>query len=1748
MKKRSFKIKVTSFLLAMVLGITSIVAVPITASAVSTPASAESSYIPVWADPENTLTSADITQFNAGTKTTMVGAVGVFKTTTSDSGYYLFLPSSTDCNSLKIWYSEAYSSLKIDGTEIPNGQPTGALADANEGGVAKSHTFALTSTSGSTTSYNVTVLKSGDVGTVYIDTESGSISSLNVDDHTTSTTGTIMVVNPDGTIQYDGIMAKMSGRGNGTWDKSNVKNPYNVNLAVSTSLLGMPKAKKWVLLANAGDATLIKNQLTYDFSKYVGVKYQPTCKPVDLYVNQQYYGSYSLSEKVEIKSNRINVSDAYENLEIANGTTDATTGAIVPADLTGTSVKSVTSSGTTTIGLTDAFGCTVGNRNYSDSLTEPSDYTGGLLYELEISQRWMDENAGFCAYNRQGWVLKSCDYASKNMVNYSYDLLYAMGSAVYNGGTVPSKESTTTCNSASIIKSQITRSCTNPAPASQYQGKRWSDILDADSAVRYYWTQEYFKNMDSSTSSTYFYKESDAIDTKVYAGPVWDMDNALCYNENASRWGASYTSSDGWYTKVARIYRWRTNDSTMTYSSDSAAPLNFYAALASNCSDFWTQAESYWYSIIEPATQILLGNKVDPKGILHSTDYYVNTVAKSALMDAYRIKGTSSYDASGIISGINNWLTARNQWINNQIPQADISSATISEIPDQVCTGSAIEPNITITNNGATLTEGRDYTVEFSNNIQVSSVAKAVITGMGYYTGTKTVFFNIVQGNISQVKINPLAYADDTLKTTVITGTDDILTNYCTYQWYADGVEISGATESAYTIEQDKQGSVITVTVKGDGHNFSSTAVTSNECQIQSGVRPEGFSKTIASWDYDYTANADALVNGDTTGTTYFYNATSGENADTAILVASVDAADVANIKWSGSTDLYTNSKTSIGVDRAPIMGTSKTDLLGWGYYPYFDTTVSTVGYEAIKFSAKLGGTNKAPKNWNLQYSLDGVNYVDVPNTSYSITTNKALEDAFQEVSLPAECNDVENLHIRMVVNEDLAINGVNTIVNQLSGDAAVNNITIQGSSTDVVTELTDPLFSTTAQNGDLTAIFHNENVVITDTNGGADIFYTVNGGEEKQYNGPFNPFSSLQAKGEKATITAWARFEQIESGKVTFEVTNAGTAIGEFIFDTYSQNVSNGAVFSTGGIYGESSKMTAVADGSSQYVPLWNEANGAFNLSPDDGAKWSANSGFYFETSTAGYNNICFTAKAYTTARGPKSVKLQYSLNGNDWTDVTDNTALAMNAQLEQLYMTTELPSECANRAKLYIRIATVENLNASGEALHNNESKGNLYINNIVISGTDDATLKMPYTNKTTSYFGSGFIKYYSPDNVPMQYAVLDAKSNVIMSGTYPETGINISTYANFNAKTAGPYTVSVWAGDDDDKSLVNTKKYYYKGETVVKFNYNDSLNLFANYVSEDGLSVSNTSGANSGTLSMSPNGIDKTVLSYTNQYGVKASWASDNMFYSTKVLDNPEANGYWLIKTSTLGYTNTTINLEQISSNKGPRDWGIAYSTDGVSYTYVSNSNVRAISNDASPEPIETYNNLPLPEACDNQEELYIKVFINGGECVEGDELETLLKGNTGINGIEISGVANPENYTVTFKTVAYEDMNRTVGTTPVNANIYINGKAYATENGQLQFDILEGEAFTYYASVAGNTFASDKVTEYAAGNKEIVIPIVALDVTGDGYVNAKDFAKIRREAQYSTQRDYLLELYPGFHNINEEAFNSYTADAV
>ncbi len=150
--------------------------------------------------------------------------------------------------------------------------------------------------------------------TLTIDESRGTISAMNADpEHDTKCYGTFSLTLPDGyqseygrSEGYEGTMS-IRGRGSSSWGWP--KKPYQVNLDSKADLLGMGAAKKWTLIANYADRTLMRNKLLYDLADAFGLPYSAKSVFVEVVMNGEYLGNYILCEKVEVGTNRVDIGD-----------------------------------------------------------------------------------------------------------------------------------------------------------------------------------------------------------------------------------------------------------------------------------------------------------------------------------------------------------------------------------------------------------------------------------------------------------------------------------------------------------------------------------------------------------------------------------------------------------------------------------------------------------------------------------------------------------------------------------------------------------------------------------------------------------------------------------------------------------------------------------------------------------------------------------------------------------------------------------------------------------------------------------------------------------------------------------------------------------------------------------------------------------------------------------------------------------------------------------------------------------------------------------------------------------------------------------------------------------------------------------------------------------------------------------------------------------------------------------------------
>lgn len=582
MRKKNKKGKLISIILVALVCITNMLP-SITANAASNKAPYISGSNTLWVDG------------CAGEEST-VDAVK-WRYSSTEGKYYLFLPTSADLSNLVIWHTFG-SNPWVNGKELVNGQATDAFSNTGE------YTMYV-----GNSRYKVVVMKAKSTAAVFLNTKSNSMSSIN-SSKSNYESGKVLVTAANGSVDVSTCdFSKLKGRGNSTWDYE--KKPYNLTLDKKSKVLGMSSSKKWCLLADYRDQSLLRNKVTYDLAHEIGMSYSPNTKHVDLYINGSYYGLYELSEKVEVgKNNLVKIDDLEGNTEDVNAKN-------VDLDRYGKGGEN---------------NCIAGTYKYYNIPNNPEDITGGYLLEYEVCARYASEASGFVSKRNQPVIISSPEYASKAQSKYISNFYQEFEDAA--------------------------------ASSSGYNslGKHYSEYIDVESFARMYLIQELSKNLDAAITSFYIYKESNVTgDGKMHAAPVWDFDVAYGNFNDGKR---DCSSSSGLWVRNGKLL-----DGNYNLSSNDTV----FARLFSQ-SDFEEAVIKEWNTNFYSKAKILLNGTSSETERLMSIDQYKDSIYSSASMNfkRYKILGSTTTGVvtggtySGNISQLKNYISNRLSYLNGK--------------------------------------------------------------------------------------------------------------------------------------------------------------------------------------------------------------------------------------------------------------------------------------------------------------------------------------------------------------------------------------------------------------------------------------------------------------------------------------------------------------------------------------------------------------------------------------------------------------------------------------------------------------------------------------------------------------------------------------------------------------------------------------------------------------------------------------------------------------------------------------------------------------------------------------------------------------------------------------------------------------------------------------------------------------------------------------------------------------------------
>ena len=160
---------------------------------------------------------------------------------------------------------------------------------------------------------NVAYKSDSKIAQVYVATDKGDGTSYGTDPSTGLkkadgyVSAQMVVVSTDGGIMAEDLSwaGQIKVRGNST--AGYAKRPYNVKFSSKVDLFGFGASKKWTLLADYLDPTLMRNKTALDLSEILGLDSTMAHQHVEVWVDGAYRGMYLLTEKIEADEKSVNI-------------------------------------------------------------------------------------------------------------------------------------------------------------------------------------------------------------------------------------------------------------------------------------------------------------------------------------------------------------------------------------------------------------------------------------------------------------------------------------------------------------------------------------------------------------------------------------------------------------------------------------------------------------------------------------------------------------------------------------------------------------------------------------------------------------------------------------------------------------------------------------------------------------------------------------------------------------------------------------------------------------------------------------------------------------------------------------------------------------------------------------------------------------------------------------------------------------------------------------------------------------------------------------------------------------------------------------------------------------------------------------------------------------------------------------------------------------------------------------------------
>ncbi len=678
----------------------------------------------------------------------------------------------------------------------------------------------------------------------------------------------------------DGAGIKL--RGNSTMGYA--KKPYRIKFDKKQDVLGLGKAKSWVLLADYLDPSSMRNQVAFNLANRINSNtaettgfqvFSPRMKLVEVYLNGEYQGLYEMGDHMQANELRVAINELGDEED----------------------------------------------KETKEKLYKDGELIGYFI-EVEVQSRVLDEGEeGYEDWSDYSYITNVGSSSGKNQDPNKNDDVKE--DALYFQFKLPEEPSAEHKKYITDLMQQVNDLILANDDAV------W-ELVDMDSIIDWYIVNELFKNADSQMqSSIYFFKdgtldedgnEKENPNTKLYMGPVWDFDlgaGGVSYGkmDDPTGWRTKNDEYCGWFRelfemdsfKTALEARWADlhEKEILEAVYDDMRNFESYASEAAIADfDLWHSTyveevnKTSWLTVPEISTDSVNWEthvdyfesylKARIAWLDEQFGYAEETKLATKHENVDSLTYTAHYDGNSsqkyVVDldvkldelGYELDLTSTSKWnlkfnytvtakINGQTKTFTLTPSTMGDwqAPGGVFDGETNTPHAAGTYSDRKFDIAGALVWNLNNNQGASGVTKdnlsKYVTSLHFnyltleFNGAKvgnTATFSLKKQSDNSTVLSiektvltgkPSIMGDAKAGMTLFASTTEILpfNASVTYQWYADGSKISGATGSSYKMTTNDIGKVITV--KATGTDAFTGSVTSDPKTVVKNTRTSRF-------------------------------------------------------------------------------------------------------------------------------------------------------------------------------------------------------------------------------------------------------------------------------------------------------------------------------------------------------------------------------------------------------------------------------------------------------------------------------------------------------------------------------------------------------------------------------------------------------------------------------------------------------------------------------------------------------------------------------------------------------------------------------------------------------------------------------------------------------------------------------------------------------------------------------------------